>query len=62
MKIMKPKKLNGGSDKYGACEVCGKNCNTTFILRLTEDYELKFGHEECLNDLCEDVNRRVQID
>ena len=40
-----------GSDKYGACDVCGKYCNATYIVGLTVIRYLDrylMGHEECL--------------
>lgn len=52
--------MKAGSAKYGACEVCGNNCDTTYLQVETRDYayrergmdgqwEIRIGrtHHEC---------------
>ena len=54
MKIITINPLNGGSDKYGSCEVCGKFVSSTCVARFdvseieTVKSKRVFGHKECL--------------
>ena len=52
--------MNGGSDKYGNCEVCAKRVDSTYLLTIYHTFDGqgrmcawndKFGHKDCLASL-----------
>ena len=58
--IYSMKRLNGGSDRYGKCECCGKQVDSTYLLKKMKVYTNHagvesatyyldlFGHKKCL--------------
>ena len=42
------RRLNGGSEKYGKCEICKKEVCTSYIKRVKND--AIFGHKECIEN------------
>ena len=65
--VYRMSKMSGGSDKYGKCECCGKDVESTFLLVELAPYQRgdgsiglthhdchdKFGHKSCLAMLTE---------
>lgn len=45
-----PKPLGAGSEKYGLCELCGKNVDSMYIKNVYFGGYL-FGHYDCLNNV-----------
>jgi hypothetical protein len=47
METVKYKKLQAGSSRYGSCEICKCNVETTY-LRREKNKPMVFGNLECL--------------
>lgn len=39
-------KMNGGSDKYGVCEVCDKEVDSTYLITQSRRYYCTITHQE----------------
>jgi hypothetical protein len=58
----KIRRMRGGSDKFGPCEICGEHCDTTYYQVETRDYHVDDRTRQVASELGVTLSGRTHAD